>query len=206
MTRWTDLLIVAMLVVVAGCHDVSRVRASEQRVVKDATPEEVLTEAAVVLQREFGRVNVDRANLRITTVPAEYMTVHDSGTARDLYRGRSTMRRLATFTVSRHQGSPVARLRINVERQDTVRQQVMQPRGHRLSDTPGQETPIDHDAATTHEQNTVWTHVRRDTNLERALLEELRERIARRVTGTEPADASAEPPDSAPEARTENPD
>lgn len=178
----------------AGCATPGSLRTAEQRVVAGATPEEVLTEAATILQREFGRLSVDHAALRIVSAPSEYATARDSGSARDLYGGRSTMRRVANFHVGRGKGGAVAHLRIDVERQDVVGQQIMQPPSHRLSDSPGHETPIDRDAATTARQNTVWTRVRRDTKLERAILEELRERLARRVAGNEEAPTSAPAP------------
>ncbi len=41
---------------------------------------------------------------------------------------------------------------------------------HRVSDIPD-DTPIDRDAATTKEQNTVWRTIRRDKATERAILE-----------------------------------
>lgn len=166
------------LVLWGGCTDAGAVRAAPaQRVIADAGPEAVLAAAASLLQREFGRVRVDPDARRIVTVPAEFTTGSASGSVRDLYGGRSTMRRVATFDVAQRAGATVARLRIDVERLDTARQRVMHPRGYRLSDAPGEDTPVARDAATTEEQNTVWTRVRRDRSLERALLEELRARF-----------------------------
>jgi hypothetical protein len=69
----------------------------------------VLTAAAGILQREFGKIKIDRAARRITTVPVEFTTERESGTVRDLYRGRSTMRRVAQFDVGRSAGQTVAR-------------------------------------------------------------------------------------------------
>ncbi|MCK4340945.1 MAG: hypothetical protein KAY37_04400 [Phycisphaerae bacterium] len=194
MMRLRIILTLPVLAGLAGCGGGGAVSGQQQRVIKDATPDQVLAEAAVILKREFGRVRVDPVARTIITAPVEYTTDRESGTARDLYRGRSTMRHKATFSVGRKSGAPVARLRIDVERRDTVRQQVMQPRGHRLSDAPGHETPIDRDAATTEQQNTVWTRVRRDTRLERAILEELRERFARLTAEPERARTGTEPP------------
>lgn len=170
-----------------GCADPGSVYAMQQRVIRDAEPDQVMAAAAAVLQREFGRVSVMEGQRRIETAPREFVTERESGTARDLYRGRTVMRRQATFSVGKGRGGTVARLRINVERQDTERQVVHHPRGYRLSDNPGQETPIDRDAATTHKQNTIWTLVRRDRSLERALLKELQERFAPREPEASPA-------------------
>jgi hypothetical protein len=187
----------------AGCTETVHVDTQQQqRVVEGTDPDEVLTAAASILQREFGRVQIDRVARRITTAPVEFTTQKDSGTARDLYRGRSTMRRVAQFDVGRTGGQMVARLRVDVERRDTERQSVMQPRVYRLSDDPGQQTPIDEDAATTAQQNAVWTRVRRDRTLERALLDELRDQLARASAPAEgaepPAPAAGARPASAP--------
>lgn len=189
MSRVMIWLCLPVLWPLAGCMDSATMEAEQQRVIRDAEPEEVLTAAAAVLQREFGRVKVDRAAGRITTGPVEFSTERESGTARDLYRGRSTMRRIAQFGVARSGGQTVARLRVDVERRDTERQAVMRPRTYRLTDNPGQETPVDDDAATTAEQNSVWTRVRRDRTLERAILDELREQFARLSTTPENAEA-----------------
>jgi hypothetical protein len=188
------LLVVVVLAAAlwAGCSETARVSVQQQRVIQGADPDAVLDAATVVLQREFGRVKVDRAARHITTAPVEFATERESGTARDLYRGRSTMRRVAQFDVGRNGGQTVARLRVDVERRDTERQAMMQPRPNRLSDNPGQETPIDVDAATSAQQNTVWTLVRRDRTLERALLDELREQFARLTVPAE--DTEAPPP------------
>lgn len=163
----------------AGCADVGTVDAHQQRVIEDADADAVLTAATGILQREFGRVKVDRLNRRIETAPVEFTTARDSGTARDLYRGRSTMRRTGHFSVGQSGGQTVARLRVDVDRRDMGPRTLMRPESHRLSDTPGQQTPIEADAATTDQQNTAWTRVRRDRALERQLLDELREQFAR---------------------------
>jgi len=181
---------------VGGCSEATvSPSPARERVIQEATPDEVLDHAAVILQREFGRVQINRGARRITTGAVEYTTARDSGTARDLVGGRSVMRRMATFDVGQRGDVTVARLRIDVERQDTARQTVMQPRGYRLTDTPGAETPVDRDAATSERQNTVWTRVRRDTTLEAALLAELQEYFARLT-----AEVEAAPPDTGPAA------
>jgi hypothetical protein len=147
------------------------------RLIDSAEPDQVLQAAEVVLRREFGRLNVNREQRRIESDPIEYTGVRDSGTARDLVGARTRMRRIARFvTVWRGKGS-LARLRIDLERQDTAQRAASPPDAYRLSDSPAY-TPIERDAATTRRQNTVWTKVRRDERLERALLDELRELFA----------------------------
>jgi len=175
----------AALVGLTGCAEQDLVYSQQERVIPNSDPNQTLLVAATILQREFGRLNVDADARRIETSPVEFTTQRESGTARDLYRGRSTMRRKATMTIAQRGETTVARLRVDVERLDTHRQTVMHPRGYRLTDNPGAETPIYADAATSEEQNTVWTRVRRDRRLERALLEELREQMARSAAGSE---------------------
>lgn len=49
---------------------------------------------------------------------------------------------------------------------------------HRVSDIPD-DTPIDRDAATTTEQNTVWRTIRRDKAAERRILEAILDQAGR---------------------------
>ncbi len=179
---------VSVLALAAGCAETPGVRAhQEEWAIEGADADAVLTQAAAILQREFGRVKVDLAVRQIDTAPVEYTTSRDSGSARDVYRGRSTMRRVGSLRVGSRGGITVGTLQINVERRDTAQRAIAPATGYRLSDSPGAETPVDRDAATTVEQNTVWTFVRRDRALERQLLEELRERFARGEAATQPA-------------------
>jgi len=191
-----------VLIGLAGCTEsTTTVGVPRERAIRDVEPDRVLAEAAVILQREFGRVRIDPVNRRITTGPVEYTTERDSGTARDFVRGRSVMRRTANFSLGQRGGATIARLQIDLDRQDTERQRVMQPPGHRLGDSPGEETPIDCDAATTEHQNTIWTHVRRDTKLEAALLAELQDRCGRLTADAEPAETG--PPPATPPPATQ---
>jgi hypothetical protein len=181
-------LLVGMTVAWSGCAEGTGTPESmQQRVIQDADPEEVLAAAAQLLKREFGRTRMERGSRVIEAGPLEYTTERESGTARDLVGGRSTMRRVANFSVGQVGAGTIARLRVDVERRDTERQMIMRPHAYRLSDNPGQETPIEADAATSSQQNTVWTRVRRDRALERALLDELREQFAARELETAPA-------------------
>jgi hypothetical protein len=178
-----------------GCAAPGGASRMSELVIPGAVPDHVLAAATPILKREFGRTRVNREGRQIQTEPREYVTTRDSGTARDFYRGRSVMRRQALFSVTRRGDQTVARIRIDIERQDTERQQVMHPRGQRLSDNPGQETPIYADAATTEQQNTVWTPVRRDRKLERALLDELREQFAAERAIGRPGDSQSGAPE-----------
>jgi hypothetical protein len=191
------LTLVLTLPGLTGCSQGLEVRSFQSRVIQAAAPDEVFHAAQVILRREFGHLTVDADARRIVSQPVEYRTSSESGTARDLYGGRSTMRRIAHFAVAPRADGAVARLRIEVERQDTTRQEVFQPDRDRLSDAPGR-TPIERDAATSTRQNTVWTFVKRDLPLERALLAELQEQFApqaEEAEATQPAaDRSAQTP------------
>jgi hypothetical protein len=163
------------------------------RVISGAEPEEVFLAAQVILRREFGPLKSEQESRRLTSRPVEFRTSSDSGTARDLYGGRSTMRRTAHFVASSRGEEAVARLRIEIEREDTARQAVFQPdRDRRLSDSPSQ-TAIERDAATSTRQNSVWTYVKRDRRLERALLAELQEKLAPPPSDAPQSDAAGTP-------------
>jgi hypothetical protein len=173
---------------VAGCAGPVEEMRATTRVIEDADSAEIFLAAQEILEREFGRVQVDRAGGRIVTTPVEYTATTASGTARDWRRAPSTMRRVARFLMTPREGGVVARLRVDIERQDTAAREAVRTEDGRLSDSPAY-TPIERDAATTAGQNVVWTHVRRDLALERSLLEELQERFA--PSETAPAQTQA---------------
>jgi hypothetical protein len=184
------LALVPVLFGLTGCTQGLEARTFQTRVIHAASADEVFRAAQVILRREFGRLQVDSEGRRIVAEPVEYRTSSESGTARDLYGGRSTMRRTADFVVTPRSDGAVARLRIGLERQDTARREVFRPEHGRFSDAPGQRTAIERDAATSTQQNTVWTFVKRDRRLERALLEELQEQFApesEEIPATQPA-------------------
>ena len=180
------LLVLPAWWLLSGCGPEPGLTQHQSRVIRASDPDQVLLTAAKVLRREFGRVHVDVEGRTIETEPVEFSTTRESGTARDLYRGRSRMRRVARLSVGRRGEDSVARLRIDIERQDTTRTLSMQPPTGRMSDSPAY-TPIERDAATTERQNTVWTRVRRDRRMERALLQELGEHF-----GSPAAESAAE--------------
>lgn len=200
MTRAAFLtLAVAGLAAAVGCVQDLEARQFQTRVV-DADPDTVLSAAEVVLRREFGRVAVDRAARRITSGPVEFTTASDSGSTRDLYGGRSSMRRIVTASVSPRGERSVLRMRVDVERQDTARRNAVPSEGTRISDAPAYD-PVDRDRGLTREQSEVWTFVRRDRALERALLEEVQDQFAREPppqpsTGERPL-GSEPPPETA---------
>jgi hypothetical protein len=181
-------VLLPILLCLVGCSQGMESRTFQARVIDRAAPDDVMLAAQVLLRREFGRLDVEPGSRRIVSQPVEYQTSSDSGTARDLYRGRSTMRKVAHFAVAKRGEGTIARLRIDVERMDTARQEVFRADQGRISDAPGQ-TPIERDAATSTRQNTVWTFVKRDRQLERALLAELQEQFA-----PEPEEMPAEQP------------
>ena len=160
-----------------GCTQGLESRSFQTRVISGASVDEVFRAAEVLLRREFGPLEIEPDTHRIVSQPVEYQTATESGTARDLYRAPSTMRRTANLRATPCRAGVAVRLRIDVERKDTERREVFQPDKYRLSDAPGQ-TPIERDAATSERQNTVWTFVKRDQRLERALLGELEAQFA----------------------------
>ena len=175
--RGVSAVLVPLLLCLTGCHQGLETRTFQSRMIGTASPEEVFRAAQIILRREFGPLTIESEGRGLVSQRVEYRTSSESGTARDLYGGRSTMGRIAHFAVAERGEDTVARLRIDIERQDTTRQEAFQPDRHRISDAPGQ-TAIERDAATTTRQNTVWTFVKRDRRLERTLLAELEEQFA----------------------------
>jgi len=166
------LLALVVLSCLAGCSQGLESKRFQTRMIRSTSADEVFNAAQVVLRREFGRLNVEPESRRIVSEPVEYRAASGSGTARDLYGGASTMRRIAELAVVPRDEGVLVRLRVEIERRDTDRRESFQPEHGRLSDAPGR-TPIERDAATTTKQNTVWTFVKRDRAIERALLAEL---------------------------------
>lgn len=173
------------LALLSGCSAPGENAAMYQtRVIPGCAPDELLVSAETVLRREFPRVTVDRGRRQLTGSPVEFTTTHDSGTATDLIGGRTTMRRKARFLVASSPDGPVAELRIDVERQDTARQEQLaqdQAPDRGFGDHPAAQSPIQRDAGTSRSQNMVWTFVRRDRNLEHGMLDELAKLYERRT-------------------------
>jgi hypothetical protein len=137
----------------------------------------VLAAAQTLLVEQFPRLSVDRQAYLITAAPEEFSTSDESGTSRDFVKAPSTMRRSARFGLAKRGDRAVARIRVDVERRDTSRREVVSPESYRLSDSPSY-SPIDRDAARSSEQSAIWTRVRRDAKLERSILEELERQFA----------------------------
>lgn len=165
--------IIALLSILTGCTEGLTARSFQSRMIPSVEPAELFEQGALIMRREFRRVTLNRDSLTIVAQPRRYTGTRDSGTASGLVGVPSTMRRTATMRVRKRGSTTVAELRIDIEREDTRRRLVFHQES-RLSDSPSY-TPIQRDAATTEGQNAVWTLVRRDRPLERALLNELRD-------------------------------
>ncbi len=177
MTRFAVALTALTLIGLTGCA-VERERVGfTAREINDAAPEEVLAAAKPVLQREFGRMRYEPSRGRLVCGPSEYVSTTGTGTLSDVYHGRTTLRRTATFATGTRGPNAIARLRVDVERRDTERRPMTVREGSRLSDAPGYSA-VETDAATTASQNEVWTFIRRDTQLESALLAEVQSQFA----------------------------
>lgn len=158
-------------IAVAGCAESTEVVTYESRTVVAIGPQEAFDGAVTIFRREFGRVAADPATLTIDVPPSEYVVTRDTGSARDLVGGPTTVRRSARLRIRPSGDGSIAELRVDLERRETTT--ISSAGDSRLGDRPGY-TPIERDAATTDRQNTVWTRVRRDRALERSLLNELR--------------------------------
>ncbi|MBK8915782.1 MAG: hypothetical protein IPM64_14510 [Phycisphaerales bacterium] len=137
----------------------------------------VLASASRIVARELGSAAVDRARGEVRSSPAEVTARRETGAPRELVGGASTLRRTCSLLVGRSGGSVVARVRVDVERRDTQRGQVqssvMGMNEGRLGDTPSTEASWESDP-----RGEIWTRVGRDSSLERAILEELRNEFA----------------------------
>ncbi len=156
-----------------GCASPEVEVRARARFLPGTRPDEVFDAAWAVLRREFDPVRVDRDAGRLDAGPVVFTTTRESGTVRDLYGGASRMRRRATMWVVPREDGTLARLRVVIEREDTRRTQAVPQQGYRLADWPAAETALDRDAATTAQQNAVWSFVRRDLRAEQRLLDAL---------------------------------
>jgi hypothetical protein len=174
----------------AGCGDGLDAPGMQARMIHGADADAVMREAEVLLRREFGGL-ANASARRMESAPRERGSARDSGSARDLVGGTATMRERAIFSVSPRGANTMASLRILVEREDADRRAASGLRADesRLSDTPSY-TAIERDAATSTRQNKVWTFVKRNMSLERALLAELAEELTPYVEPVEAADAA----------------
>lgn len=189
MMRWGSIAWLALGII--GCAADGEVSRFQSRWVPDAEPDAAYRAAEVVLRREFGRLASESGGRRILTEPRIYNATRESGAARDLYRGSSTLRSAATLLVAPRDAGSLVQVRVDVEREDSTRREVFQHEEHRLSDSPSR-TALERDAATSTRQNTVWTFVRRDRALERAILDEVADRLSPAAPASNAADRSIE--------------
>ncbi len=178
MRRLTVLAITIVAAALAGGCAPPADQTDFQVQVIDAPPHQALSEAIVVLRREFPQLAANPSRLEVNSAPVEFVS-HQSGTASELVHAPARMRRTAHLRVAPQGGGAVVMLRIDVDREDTARRRVFERPAseYRLSDSPSY-TPIEREAATTEEQRTLWTPVRRDRAMERSLLNELAEAYA----------------------------
>ncbi len=190
----------AILLATIGCAPELEARRFRSRALPGVTAEEAFEQASDIMRREFGRAATDRTGMTVESGPEEFITASDTGTARDLVGASSTMRRRATMRIRRRGDATLAEIRIDIERRDSERRRVAASSAHqdsRIDDLPAR-TPIEREAATTDEQNTVWTQVRRDDALERALLDELYDWAVALSAPEEGTETPEAPPPSAP--------
>ncbi|MGE3182054.1 MAG: hypothetical protein AB7N71_10515 [Phycisphaerae bacterium] len=158
----------------AGCKSAESNLTYSSRVMASGSADRVFAAGRDVLLAEFARLeSVDARARQAQTAPQAYRTRTESGTARDVRRGQSEMRRIASLLVNERDTEVVARVRVEIERQDVARTQQLQRSPVRISDYPGDETALDRDAATDNAQNSVWTFVRRDQEMENELLRKI---------------------------------
>jgi len=117
----------------------------------------------------------------ITTQPVEAQAGLDSTRPASL-SSRGKTRRIVEVRVQNDGDATKVYCKVLIQEQTT--------QAHRMfdadrtgSDTPGDYTAINRDAATTTEQNTVWRTLRRDKAAEREILNAITERTGGEVSG-----------------------
>ncbi|MCC7292719.1 MAG: hypothetical protein IT449_11730 [Phycisphaerales bacterium] len=115
--------------------------------------------------------SVDRADPEagvLTTFPARPERLEESARA-DLFGASGTTRRVATVRIETSPDQVSVYCKVEIQ-EPTTEAHRMRAAASEGSDLPT-DTPIDRDAATTEEQNTVWQTVGRDREMERSLLD-----------------------------------
>lgn len=121
---------------------------------------------------------IKRADLAagvITTLPVPVALPSDLGGRGTLLSSQARFRRVAQVRVSQRSGTIDVYCRVSDEEQTTEAYRMF-ARDRMVFDTP-HETPIDREAATTTEQNTVWRTIRRDKAAERRILKAILVRL-----------------------------
>ena len=193
MLRWRMIKVVSIAVisVLAGACAAPRSRAVNSAVRRfQAVDKPAIFDAAQTALRDLGYI-IDRQDAStgvLTTRP-----ILDSPDDRRPHRparlsssGRT--RRVANVRVERTPETVNVYCRVVVEEQITQAHRLLAS-DYRGSDMPT-DTPIERDAATTTEQNTVWQTIRRDKPAEQRILEA----ISALANPPPPVDSGADPP------------
>jgi len=121
----------------------------------------------------------------IQGLPEEYEQRGGTGRIRDEAVGyRNRLRRTATLVIQETPTGSVAKCRVQVERLDTSDHRVFSS-NEQFGDVPN-ETPIDREAGVTPRQQQVWTALPRDRDLERRILNVLRDELGKGGPASQP--------------------
>ncbi|MBL8878524.1 MAG: hypothetical protein JNG88_05330 [Phycisphaerales bacterium] len=177
----------------AGCASTENRAASPRpgdslsRTIDSPDVNAVLSEAYDILKRDFAGATIDRDQRVVTSDAVEFSSTRDTGTPSDFVGVPNTLRRIALVSCEPAGSGVMTRVRVDVERRDTQRRQIMQRSETQFGDTPRQ-TAIERDAATSSRQNDVWTRIRRDRALEQQILTDIQNRFAPDEPATKPSD------------------
>ncbi len=143
-------------------------------------------EAGVYAMRQWFRLDpAAPADGVIQGLPEEYEQRGGTGRIRDEAVGyRNRLRRTATLVIQETPTGCVAKCRVQVERLDTADHRVFSS-NEQFGDVPN-ETPIDREAGVTPRQQQVWTTLPRDRDLERRILNVLRDELAQGGPASQP--------------------
>lgn len=169
--RWMVLLTMGSAMAAGGCQE-GNARTQYQSRLIPADPPSVSAALEQLMSREFRVVERSDRGQRLQGAPVEYSAA-SGGRVNDLAGVPSRLRRSGEARLVGRGGQTYVQIRVDVEREDAGRGVVFAPAEWRTTDSPAHFTAVERDAATTDQQNAVWTKFRRDRTMERALLDEL---------------------------------
>lgn len=138
--------------------------------------DEAFRAAREVFSQYFPVESVDEDALRLRSRPVEIAT-GDGGASqvREVLGTRSRRRQVAEMQVTPRGGDVVVSCRVRTERLDTTQQRAFRPQAG--DDRPANNAPFDAEAGATAHQRESWTPIGRDRQLERQVLDSVRERL-----------------------------
>ncbi len=132
---------------------------------------------AALNELSYGIYHADPAKGTINALPISAIPAEKETRAGSRPGSQTRLRRSAYLRLTQSAAVVNVYCKVVVQEQTTEAHRMFR-HDHRVSDIPD-DTPIDRDAATTTEQNTVWRTIRRDKATERRILEAILDQAGR---------------------------